>query len=59
MHKVTIIEKVCGKVVRNEYPFDSEAKRDMFVLLCKQDKGVIDIRNGSNKCKIKITYQVS
>lgn len=49
MFKVDIIEKICGKLAVNRYEFENEGEMNLFIEMCKGDKGVIMIYKSKSK----------
>ncbi|QSF43487.1 hypothetical protein [Paenibacillus tianjinensis] len=41
MYQVKIIEKICGKLAVNVYSFEKEGDMELFIEMCKDDKGII------------------
>jgi hypothetical protein len=41
MYEVSIIEKICGKLAVNRYQFEKEGDMNLFIEMCKMDKGII------------------
>lgn len=41
MYEVKIIEKIFGKLAVNVYSFEKEGDMELFIEMCKDDKGII------------------